>query len=112
MRGLHRSFQCSGSVLGLLLYRRDAAASRQSFTVSPGIYKNINKIHKMMGEERFDEALALTERTLGKRRINDHERSLLLQTKGYIFTGKSSFQKLQRHLKLVSSGCITGCDLT
>ena len=94
MRGLHRSFPMFlVACLAFCFIAEDAAASRQSFTVSPGIYKNINKIHKMMGEERFDEALALTERTLGKRRINDHERSLLLQTKGYIFTGKEQFPK-------------------
>ena len=79
--------------VGGLVSLNDARASRQNFTVSPEIYKNINKIHKMMGEEQFDEALALTERTLGKRRINDHERSILLQTKGYIFTGKEVFPK-------------------
>ena len=94
MRGLHRSFPMFlVACLAFCFIAEDAAASRQSFTVSPGIYKSINKIHKMMGEERFDEALALTERTLGKRRINDHERSLLLQTKGYIFTGKEQFPK-------------------
>lgn len=77
----------------LLGFVVDASAARQNFTVSPGIYKSINKIHKMMGAEEFDDALALTNRTLGKRRINDHERSILLQTKGYIFTGKEQFPK-------------------
>ena len=61
MRGLHRSFPMFlVACLAFCFITEDAAASRQSFTVSPGIYKNINKIHKMMGEERFDEALALT----------------------------------------------------
>ena len=88
-----RFIPCVLSLVVVLFTLGEAQASRQSFTVSPGIYKNINKIHKMMGEERFDEALALTERTLGKRRINEHERSILLQTKGYIFTGKENFPK-------------------
>ena len=88
--------------LAFALWPRMQAASRQSFTVSPGIYKNINKIHKMMGEERFDEALALTERTLGKRRINDHERSPYFKPRAIYSLVKSSFRKPQRHLKLVS----------
>ena len=93
MRKLGRMFPVLLSLVVVLFAFEGAAAARQNFTVSPGIYKSINKIHKMMAEERFDEALALTERTLGKRRINDHERSILLQTKGYIFTGQEIFPK-------------------
>ena len=96
MRGLHRSFPMFlVACLAFCFITEDAAASRQSFTVSPGIYKNINKIHKMMGEERFDEALALTERTLGKRRINDHERSLYFKPRAIYSLAKSSFRSFR-----------------
>lgn len=91
-RGL-KHFLHTMVMTGITIFAVEEASARQNFTVSPGIYKSINKIHKMMGAEEFDNALALTDRTLGKRRINDHERSILLQTKGYIFTGKEQFPK-------------------
>lgn len=53
-------------------------------------YKRLSKIHEMMGEDRYDEALT----EIGKMenmRLNDYEKALMWQTYGFIYSARGQF---------------------
>jgi len=53
-------------------------------------YKRLSKIHELMGEDRYDEAL----NEIGKMenmRLNDYEKALMWQTYGFIYSARGDF---------------------
>jgi len=53
-------------------------------------YKRLSKIHELMGEDRYDEALT----EIGKMenmRLNDYEKALMWQTYGFIYSARGDF---------------------
>jgi len=55
-------------------------------------YKRLSKIHEMMGEDRYDEALTEIGR-MENMRLNDYEKALMWQTYGFIYSAQGQFGK-------------------
>ena len=55
-------------------------------------YKRLSKVHDLMGEERYDEALVEIGR-MESMRLNDYEKALMWQTYGFIHSARGEFGK-------------------
>lgn len=55
-------------------------------------YKRLSKIHEMMGEERYGDALDEIGR-MENMRLNDYEKALMWQTYGFIYSAQGQFTK-------------------
>lgn len=77
-----------GVVLACLL---SFAASAQ--TLSELTYKRLTKVHELIGEEQYGEALERLEKLEKSVRRNDYENAMVLQTYGFIWAQKGNYSR-------------------
>ena len=87
-----------GTVLGIVFVvlvgqsHLALAKKKKDFTVSPKVYKKIAKTHELIQAENYGGALEAAKDALDSRRLNEHERALLWQTLGFIYSAQENFK--------------------
>ncbi|RMD86058.1 MAG: hypothetical protein D6815_00615, partial [Candidatus Dadabacteria bacterium] len=75
-----------------------------SFTVSEYAYKKLERAHKLLAEEQYEEASKVIEELARRRGLSRHERALIEQTRGYIASSQGRYAEaaaaFERCLKL------------
>ena len=68
-----------------------AGDGKKSFVVGKWAYQRLSKAHKFIAKGKYSKALAEMESMKRKRRLNDHERALMWQTIGFIYSSQEKF---------------------
>jgi tetratricopeptide (TPR) repeat protein len=91
---------CLLLVVPMLLLSTEAAAERREKpktkkvqAVGEWAFKRLQYAQEMLGEEKYAEAAKELDRMKERRRLNDHERALMWQTYGYIYSAKEQYKK-------------------
>ena len=63
-----------------------ADSGRKQFTVGKRTYRQLSRIHESVEAEKYEEALGQTKELQGRARLNDHERALIWQTLGFVYS--------------------------
>ena len=72
------------------------------------VYKSLGRIHEMMGEERYQDALDDLEK-LARVPLNDHEKALVEQTFGFLYVQMDRYREaLDRFEKSLSYNALPG----
>jgi predicted Zn-dependent protease len=72
--------------------------AEQRFVVTPPIYKKLNEAHELIAKGKLDSAMDTLE-TLSRKRLNDHEKSLVLQAKSHIFAAREKYAEAAKVLE-------------
>ena len=62
-------------------------------TLSERTFKKLTKIHELMAESQYDEALVLLDKLKPKARRNKYELATIMQTYGFAYASKDQYQK-------------------
>ncbi len=99
MRMMHISgnrIVAMASLAALLLLpgaRPRAEEPKISYVVGKWAYSRLSKAHALIGKSKYSAALKLMDSMQRKMRLNPHERALMWQTYGYIYSSKENFSK-------------------
>ncbi len=63
-----------------------AESGRKQFTVGKRTYRQLSRIHESVEAEKYEEALGQAKDLQGRTRLNDHERALIWQTMGFVYS--------------------------
>jgi len=66
----------------------DEEEQKQDFIVSKWAYIRLNEAHELIAKRQYAEAFKRMEQMKGRRGLNDHERTLMWQTIGYIYASQ------------------------
>jgi Tfp pilus assembly protein PilF len=77
-----------GLILGQVM-----AGEEKTFTVGKWAYSRLNKAHQFITQGKLNKAMAEMESMQRKKKLNDHERALMWQTTGYIYSTKEKYKK-------------------
>ena len=89
-----RLLMLSSLLLSLLLA---SVASAQ--TLSELTYKRLSKIHELMGEEKYSDALQRLDKLQDSVKRNDYEHAMVLQTYGYIWAQRGNYSKAASYFR-------------
>ncbi len=64
-----------------------------NYVVTPPVFKRLSKSHTLIGEGKYQEATELLDAIKDRRRLNDHERALIWQTFGYIYSSQEKYKQ-------------------
>ncbi|MDJ0764142.1 MAG: tetratricopeptide repeat protein [Myxococcota bacterium] len=73
--------------------KEEKEEDQQSFTVGAWAFSRLSKAHELIGQNKYAEALKVLEEIKNRRRINDHERAMMWQTYGFVWSSKGNFNK-------------------
>jgi tetratricopeptide (TPR) repeat protein len=79
------------AVLLVLAFAGSAAA--QERTVGKWAFKRLSKSHEALQAEKYKDALGHMDEMKARSRLNDHERALMWQTYGFIYSGQERFKE-------------------
>ncbi len=81
--------------LGALSQSTSASAGerKKNFVVGKWAYQRLSKAHKFIAKGKYSKALAEMESMKRKRKLNDHERALMWQTIGFIYSSQEKYPK-------------------
>jgi len=63
-----------------------AGSGKQKFTVGKRVYRQLSRIHESVEAEKYEDALGLANDLQERPRLSDHERALIWQTLGFIYS--------------------------
>lgn len=75
------------------------ALNAQANVLSERTYKRLTVIHELMGEEKYDEALAKLAKLLPSVKHSPGEKALVLQTYAYVYASKEQYAKAVDYFK-------------
>ncbi len=70
-----------------------SAQLRAQDVVGQWAYRRLSKAHEALQENQISEALAHMDEMKGRKHLNDHERALMWQTYGFIYSGQERFKE-------------------
>lgn len=73
--------------------REPEDTAKKSLVVSRWAFDRLQDAHKLLGEGKYDEALAILDRMKERKRTNPHERALVWQTYGYVYSSMDEYAK-------------------
>lgn len=85
------------SLMLLLSLALASVASAQ--TLSELTYKRLSKIHELIGEEQYNEALERLDKLTTSVKRNDYEYAMVLQTYGFIWAQRGDYTKAANYFK-------------
>jgi tetratricopeptide (TPR) repeat protein len=97
-RRAHRFFLailCVGALVGFATpaSAQKAAAAAAATTVSEWAYRKLNRAQELLGQNKPKEALVVMEEMAKRQRLNDHERALMWQTFGFIYSAQERYKE-------------------
>jgi len=73
--------------------RREKPKTKKVQAVGEWAYKRLQEVQELLGEEKYPEATKELERMKERRRLNDHERALMWQMYGYVYSAQEQYNK-------------------
>jgi len=73
--------------------RREKPQTKKVQAVGEWAFKRLHHSQELLGEEKYAEAAKELDRMKDRRRLNDHERALMWQTYGYIYSSQEQYKK-------------------
>ncbi|MCP4602846.1 MAG: hypothetical protein GY847_20410 [Proteobacteria bacterium] len=64
-----------------------------SFTLGEWAYSRLSKAYNFLSEKKYKEAIEVLDIIKNRKRVNDHERAIMWQTYGFIWSSKENFKK-------------------
>lgn len=68
-----------------------AGDEKKNFVVGKWAYQKLNKAHQFISKGKYSKALAEMESMKRKKKLNEHERALMWQTIGFIYSSQEKF---------------------
>ncbi len=71
----------------------EGSAHAEGFIVGRWAHQRLSKAHKAIGEKKYNEAQKYLDEMKVRKRLNDHERAMMWQTYGFVWSSKGKFKK-------------------
>lgn len=68
-------------------------ATKKSLVVSRWTFDRLQDAHQLLGEGKYDEALEILDRMKDRKRTTPHEKALVWQTYGYVYSSMDQYDK-------------------
>lgn len=65
--------------------------TRKGFVVSPEVFKKLEATHAAIEAEKYGEALKILGEIKGMSKLSEHERALMFQTYGYVYSSQEKY---------------------
>ena len=75
------------------------SVSVQAQTLSEITYKRLTKIHELIGEENYSEALQRLDKLVSSVKRDDYEHAMVLQTYGFIYAQRGDYPKAAEYFQ-------------
>lgn len=72
---------------------REMPGDRKAVVVGEWAFERLDRAHKALAEEKYDETLAVLEEMKKNKRLNEHEQSLMWQTYGYVYSSQENYEQ-------------------
>ena len=79
--------------------QKKKAKKKKAGLLTEGTYKRLVRIHDFIGESNYEEALRRLDSLWARLRRNEYEKSVVLQTYGFVWASKNNFPKALEYME-------------